>query len=176
MRRGAVFPASKAKSLLNPLRRLVQSPQRTVRAMHLEGATRVLELGAGPGFFSPSIAKAVTGSAIVADLQPEMVRMARARLGCTAVACDALALPFADGAFDAVVLATMLGEVPDARTCIGEVHRVLSADGHVAIAETRRDSDFIAIGALRALVEAQLFAFDGRSGPSWQYVARFRRR
>src|SRR3954462_14000442 len=41
---GKVFPAARAKSLLNPARRLVQSPSRTVAAIGLRHGARVLEL------------------------------------------------------------------------------------------------------------------------------------
>ena len=81
MGRGKVFPASSAKSLLNPLRRIVQSPRRTVAAMTLPRSGRVAEIGAGPGFFSPAIADVVPdGVVIVVDLQVEMVQLARGRL------------------------------------------------------------------------------------------------
>lgn len=178
MGRGKVFPASSAKSLLNPLRRLVQSPRRTVAAMRLPRSERVVEVGAGPGFFSPSIADAVPdGVLIVADLQIEMVRLARDRLhgrpNAQFVVADAARLPFRTSSIGAVVLATVLGEVPDAHACLSEIHRVLGPDGALAVAETRRDSDFISSGALNALVQRVGFTFEQRRGTGWQYVARY---
>jgi ubiquinone/menaquinone biosynthesis C-methylase UbiE len=176
--RGKVFPADQAKSLLNPLRRLVQSPVRTVAAMGLAVDARVLEVGSGPGFFSPAIARAVgQGHLVVVDLQSEMLTAARARLGHAAnislAQADACALPVATGRFDAVLLATMLGEVPDQDRCIEEVKRVLRPGGVVAIAETRRDSDFIPLSTLRELLQRHELSFVERRGMAWQYVARF---
>src|SRR5689334_8756161 len=43
--RGKVFPAADARSLINPLRRLVQSPRRTVDALGLEPDSAVIEIG-----------------------------------------------------------------------------------------------------------------------------------
>ena len=179
MRRGKVFPATSAKSLLNPLRRVVQSPRRTARALALRPGDRVLEVGSGPGFFSPHIADAIPqGGLIMLDLQIEMVTLARDRLVDGAktafVQADAVSLPFAEGSLDVVFLATMLGEVPDPDACISQVHRVLAPGGVLAVAETRRDSDFIPLTGLRQLVERHSFEFLGRRGPGWQYVARFR--
>src|SRR6478609_11195625 len=77
--RGKVFPAEHARSLLNPARRLVQSPRRTIAAMDLRRDARVLELGCGPGFFSPHLAD-VTGHLVLVDLQHEMLRLAGERL------------------------------------------------------------------------------------------------
>jgi ubiquinone/menaquinone biosynthesis C-methylase UbiE len=177
--RGKVFPADRATSLLNPGRRLLQSPGRTVAAMGLAPDARVLEIGSGPGFFSPSIARAVPrGHLVLVDLQAGMLHVARARLGPFANVSlaqgDAGALPIGTGQFDAVLLATMLGEVPDRDGCIEEIRRVLRPGGCVTIAETRRDSDFIRFDALRALVEPHQFSFVDRRGIAWQYVARFR--
>jgi ubiquinone/menaquinone biosynthesis C-methylase UbiE len=179
MGRGKVFPAARARSLVNPLRRLVQSPTRTVAAMALPADGLVLELGSGPGFFSSSIAEAVpAGHVVLVDLQTEMLDHARRRLmhrpGISLVGADAMQLPFNAGQFDVAIVATMLGEVPDRDTCLAEVRRVLRDRGVLAVAETRRDSDFISLAQLRALVEAHGFQFAGRRGVAWQYVARFR--
>jgi ubiquinone/menaquinone biosynthesis C-methylase UbiE len=178
--RGKVFPAANAKSLLNPLRRLVQSPRRTVASVGLDPDSRVLELGCGPGFFSPYLAQAVpAGQLVLADLQAEMLLLARERVSSERhpwfVQADGSVLPIAAGSLDAVFIATVLGEIPDPAACVADVHRVLRQNGSLAIAETRRDSDFIPLPKLRDLVEPHGFVFAGRRGMQWQYVARFTR-
>jgi len=174
---GKVFPAANARSLLNPLRRLVQSPRRTVNAIGLGDAHRVLELGCGPGFFSPSIVDATRGSVVLMDLQAEMLAIARERVGsarASFVCGDGARLPFAPASFDAVFVATVLGEIPDRAGCLDDVRRILRDDGVLAIAETRRDSDFIPLAALRADVEPHGFVWRDKHGIGWQYVAGFR--
>jgi len=176
MGRGKVFPASEARSLLNPLRRLVQSPTRTVAALGLPQADRVLELGCGPGFFSPAIVAATNGTVVLFDVQHEMLQMATGRAvspRTTAVRGDGAVLPFAGNAFDVVFVATVLGEIPDRDGCLREVRRVLRAGGTLAIAETRRDSDFVPITSLQPSVEPHGFVLRGRHGLRWQYVACF---
>ena len=85
-----------------------------------------------------------------------------------------MVLPFGDATFDAVLIATVLGEVPDVDRCLAEAHRVLRpGSGVLSIGETRRDSDFIALPALRARVERLPFRLLGRAGFRWQFVARF---
>jgi ubiquinone/menaquinone biosynthesis C-methylase UbiE len=177
--RGKVFPAEHARSLLNPARRLVQSPRRTIAATGVRSDARVLELGCGPGFFSPFVVQAAAnGQVVLADIQAEMLRLARGRLvsqrAVSYVQADGSALPLASRSFDAVIIATVLGEIPDPGACIREVRRILRPDGTLAIAETRRDSDFIAPDQLQRLVEPLGFALAGRRGLRWQYVARFR--
>ena len=44
-----MFPALRARSLLIPLRRLVQSPRRTIAVMDLAAGTHVLVMGAESG-------------------------------------------------------------------------------------------------------------------------------
>ena len=174
MGRGKVYPAASAGALLNPLRRLVQSPVRTVRSMSLPAGASVLEIGCGPGYFTPSLAAAVTPGPLVAlDLQAEMLHWVRRRVDVGLVNADATALPFATDSFDAALIATVLGEVPDPRRCLAEVVRILKPNGVLCVAETRRDSDFTPLSRLVALIEPLGFRLTGRRGPRWQYVARF---
>ena len=138
----------------------------------------MLEAGCGPGFFSPYIADTVGhGSLVLCDLQRPMLQLARARLvahhNVVYTQGDLISLPFATDRFDSVFLATVLGEVPDPGACVDEIHRVLNPLGTLVVAETRRDSDFIALRALRELVEAHHFGFVDRHGIRWQYTATF---
>jgi len=85
-----------------------------------------------------------------------------------------MALPLVDGAVDDVFVSAMLGEVPDRDRCVAEIRRVLRDGGHATFAETRRDSDFIQMPELQALVVPHGFELVERRGVRWQYVARFR--
>ncbi len=51
----------------------------------------------------------------------------------TPVQGDALALPFADGAFDRIIAAEVLEHIPDDVTAIGELARVLAPGGRIAV-------------------------------------------
>ena len=152
-RKGAVYPASAAAMLLNPLRRLVQfSPAQLADRLELRGDEQVLDLGCGPGYYAPELARRLgSGRLVLFDLQAEMLRRARRRVdrragpGRTgAVRGDATQLPFPAAAFDVVVLVTVLGEVPDLHAALGEAARVLHPDGLLSVSETTSDPDFIA--------------------------------
>ena len=176
MGRGKVYPAARAGALLNPVRRLVQSPTRTVRSMGLQANWSVLEIGCGPGFFTPSIAAAVApGRPVALDLQAEMLHWVRRRVDVGLVNADATVLPFATGSFEAALIATVLGEVPLPGRCLAEVARILKPTGVLCVAETRRDSDFTRLSEVVSLVEPLGFRLTSRQGPRWQYVARFKR-
>lgn len=173
--KGKVYPADRAGLLLNPLRRLLTSPRRLERGIDLVPTARVLELGCGPGFFSPYLADRVPeGLLVLADLQVGMLERARGRARRGApVQVDALALPFADGAFDAIVLVAVLGEVGDAGACLRELRRVLRVGGKLAVSETRTDPDYTRSEVLREFASDAGLRFLRAGGPPWEYTAHF---
>lgn len=104
----------------------------------LAPGARVLELGCGPGqLWTENADRLPVGLALVlADYSLGMAREARDALRAAASAAsvraanvDAQALPFADGAFDAVVANHMLYHVPDRAEVYAEVRRVLRSGG-----------------------------------------------
>lgn len=177
MGRGKTYPASGARHLLNPLRTVVQRPARVISKMGLRAVDIVLEVGCGPGWFSPSLASSIPeGRLIMCDIQPEMVTAAASRTSnftnVDHITADATALPFSDDVFDAVLLALVLGEVRDKVGCLREMRRVTADSGSIFVVETRRDSDYVHPRELaRVAAEAGL---EVRTvwGPRWEYTAR----
>lgn len=56
-------------------RKIWQKPNEIVENMHLNGSERVLDLGAGSGYFSfPIASKLTSGRLFAADVEPEMIR------------------------------------------------------------------------------------------------------
>lgn len=180
MGRGNIYPAKHARQLINPMRRLIQSPGRLVGTLGLARDAKVLEIGCGPGYFSPAIATAVPdGRLAMFDYQQEMLTMARSRLrqrGLVNFDCargDGMALPYQSGSFDAVFLILVLGEIPDEVACLREVARVLKRGGLAAISESRTDADFHRVAAVRVLAEQAGLQFVRRHGPPFNYTAVF---
>ena len=177
--KGKIYPARAASHLLNPLRFLVQPPRRVIRQMNLSRDHLVLEVGCGPGWFSKVLAAAVPqGHLTICDLQQGMLEIASVRLNSfgnfTAVQSDACSMPFEDGQFDAILLSSVLGELPDKNRCLEECARVLSPSGKVTVVETRRDSDFIPQQELIHLAQSAGLEFFSRSGTKWEYTVNLR--
>jgi len=150
-----------------------------VDALGVASDARVLEIGCGPGYFSPTLASAIPeGQAVLADLQFEMLQLARQRMPTNDIVrfvqLYATLLPFGSATFDAVLIVLMLGEVPDRERCLSECRRVLRPEGVALFAESRRDGDFIKRAELRSLVEPCGFELEQFRGWSWEYTARFR--
>ena len=87
---------------------------------------RVLDLGAGAGACTRAALAAGAGSVVATDLSAAMVR-ALTPAQVPRVAADAAALSFADGAFDLVTAACVLGHLPDPVRALREAGRVAPA-------------------------------------------------
>jgi demethylmenaquinone methyltransferase/2-methoxy-6-polyprenyl-1,4-benzoquinol methylase len=96
---------------------------------------RILDLAAGTGTSSEPFAAA--GAFVVpTDLSIGMLRVGRERRhGLPFVAGDALQLPFADGAFDAVTVSFGLRNVEDTESALRELHRVTRPGGTLVVCE-----------------------------------------
>jgi demethylmenaquinone methyltransferase / 2-methoxy-6-polyprenyl-1,4-benzoquinol methylase len=107
----------------------------TVRAVAPRPGERVLDLAAGTGTSSEPFAAA--GATVVpCDFSLGMLRQGRrARPGLPFVAGDALRLPFADGAFDAVTMSFGLRNVADVDAALAEARRVTRGGGRLVVCE-----------------------------------------
>lgn len=96
----------------------------------------VLEVGVGTGLNLPFYPSSVALTGL--DLSPAMLAVARQRatdlgLGVDLREGDAMALPFAEAAFDTVVCTLSLCAVPDDRAVVAQIHRVLRPGGRVLL-------------------------------------------
>ena len=91
----------------------------------------VLEIATGPGLLARHVAPAAK-SMIATDYSDGMIREAR-KGECPEnlrfEVADAMALPYADNAFDAVLIANALHIVPDPEKVLREINRVLRPGG-----------------------------------------------
>ncbi len=90
----------------------------------------VLDLACGTGDFSHLVRAQCPGALPVAvDLTLHMVKLARQSGLDAAVCADAMRLPFADGAFDAVFVGYGLRNFPDLENALREIRRVTRPGG-----------------------------------------------
>lgn len=111
--------------------------RRLVRLARLGPEQRALDVCCGTGDVSLALAR--TGARVTGlDFSPEMLTVARQRARRAAepvefVQGDALALPFAEGSFDAVTISYGLRNLADFRAGLAEMARVLRPGGRLVV-------------------------------------------
>ena len=141
---------------------------------------RILEIGPGTGYYTLELAGWVApgGTLGIFDIQQEMLDHTMRRAAESALTNieptlgDAASLPYEDASLDAVVLVTVLGEIPDQASAMAEIARVLRPGGRLVVGELVGDPHYTSPAAVRALGEAAGLRLDQRSGPVLGYFAR----
>ncbi|HEX5338421.1 MAG TPA: methyltransferase domain-containing protein [Gallionella sp.] len=127
-------------SLIAPLydavieRPMREARKRSLRALHADSAGRVLISGVGTGLDLPLLPALHRYTAL--DFNSAMLARARPRgekLNIDFVLGDSMALPFADAAFDCVVLHLIVAVVPEPQRCLSEAARVLKPGGTILL-------------------------------------------
>ena len=110
----------------------------TTRAVAPRPGEQILDLAAGTGTSSASLAK--SGAHVVAaDFSPGMIEVGRAQQAGVPniefVVADGMNLQFADDTFDAVTISFGLRNIVEPRTAIAELYRVTKPGGRIVICE-----------------------------------------
>ena len=94
----------------------------------------ILDLATGSGDLARTLQRACPGALLVgADFCEPMLQVARNKEIPRLAVADALQLPFADGAFDAVTVAFGLRNMASWTHALSEIQRVLAPGGHLLI-------------------------------------------
>ncbi len=141
---------------------------------------RLLEVGPGTGYYALPVAEWIApgGRLDVLDVQQEMLDHTMQRVSerglvnVTPTRGDAQQLPYEDDSLDAVVLTTVLGEIPDPDAALREIARVLRPGGRLVVGELFGDPHYTSPGALRRRGESAGLRFEHRNGPAFGYFAR----
>jgi demethylmenaquinone methyltransferase/2-methoxy-6-polyprenyl-1,4-benzoquinol methylase len=96
---------------------------------------RVLDAACGTGDLAIAAQRAGAARVTGLDFSPAMLARARRKAPLDWVQGDMLALPFADGTFDAATVGFGVRNVADLELAISELRRVLKSDGRLAILE-----------------------------------------
>jgi SAM-dependent methyltransferase len=145
-----------------------------------EPGERILEVGPGTGYYTLDMAEWVgeAGTIEIFDLQQEfldhvMRRAAERGLGnVVPIQGDATALPYDDDSMDAVVLVTVLGEIPDRGAALREIARVLKPGGRLVTGELFGDPHFTSLAGLKDQAAEAGLAYESHSGNRLAYFAR----
>lgn len=178
--RPAPFPPWLIPLLEGPLRRRLQNPEQCVEQSGLAPGMTALEVGPGAGYATGAALRKLcrSGRLVCLDLQLEMLRQVRTRLGPHAailVCASGSQLPFRDGVFDLTYLVSVLGEIPDKEAALREYRRTLRPGGTLAVTEGFPDPDYIRASVLRRMAVRCGFEVSDRFSSFPSYTQRFRR-
>jgi ubiquinone/menaquinone biosynthesis C-methylase UbiE len=137
----APYPYAQHRLLDVPLPLLTR--RRLDAVLQPRGGQQLLEIGPGTGLQSLHVAPqlGVGGGLALVDVQQQMLDHVMARAAERSIGnitphrADARALPFADAAFDAAYLVTVLGEIPGRLAALMELRRVLKPGGRLVVGE-----------------------------------------
>lgn len=139
-------PARYAKSFDDPARDVWQIPARVIEALALSPGASVADIGAGTGYFSVRLAKAIpAGTVYAVDVEPAMLDHIRKRaLGDgleNVVTLQASGTgPNLPKPVDLVIVVDTYHHLPNRPTYFRELQKSLAPGARVAIIDFRRDS------------------------------------
>ena len=142
---------------------------------------RILELGPGTGYYTPSVAARLEPGGVVeivdvrqSFLDHTVARASRHRLrNVVPTLADGGSLPFPDRSFDAAYLVTVLGEIPDPQAALRDLARVLKPSGRLVVGEIATDPDFHRRSRLVARARTAGLRLDRTTGGPLADFARF---
>ncbi|MBK6346511.1 MAG: class I SAM-dependent methyltransferase [Bacteroidales bacterium] len=177
-----IFPFQMAFTLLIPLRNIFLSPAQLAGRLELNTDSVVMEVGPGPGYFSPRIAGIISkGRLILADIQPEMLEYARKRMERKGLGnvgyyrCSGERFEFPESTFDRIFMVTVIGEVENKDIYMSEFYRILKPGGILSVTELAGDPDKLTISEVRKLAESHAFSFYRQYGNEKNYTVNFKK-
>jgi ubiquinone/menaquinone biosynthesis C-methylase UbiE len=137
--------ANGADWLERPGRDEEQKPDEIVRSMALKKGDFVADLGAGTGYFTRRLAKAVapSGRVYAVDIQPEMLSRLKENMEKAGVRNVEIVLGETDnprlprGAFDWILLVDVYHELQHPKATLARMREALKPSGKVALVEYR---------------------------------------
>jgi ubiquinone/menaquinone biosynthesis C-methylase UbiE len=139
-------PERYAKSFDDPARDTWQMPARVIEALKLSPGASVADIGAGTGYFSVRLAKAVPRGIVYAvDVEPSMLEHIRKRaaddrlMNIVAVLASGTS-PKLPKPVDLAIVVDTYHHLPSRPTYFRELKQSLAAGGRVAIVDFRKDS------------------------------------
>ncbi len=118
-------------------------PEEIVERMRLSGDERVLDLGAGLGYFSIPIS-VYAGEVLAIDIEPKMLALlsqkasSNGRGNVEMILGNVTSVPLSDGAADHVFAAFIYHEVSDQSVLMKECARVLRKSGRLTVVDFQK--------------------------------------
>lgn len=149
-----------------------------VSHLDIKPGMRVADVGCGPGRVTIPLARAVGpgGSVLALDMQQGMLDRVRAKAQAAGLSNIEFVRAgigegkLGSGQLDRVVLAAVLGEIPDRAAALKEIYGALKPGGLLGIAELIFDPHFQRCSVVEKLAKEAGFGGQAVYGPGWAYL------
>ncbi len=141
-----------------------EQPTRAVEALRLKSGMVVADVGAGSGYYTVRLARAVgrTGRVYATDLQPGMLDLIRARVvrekltNVTLVQGTASDPQLPDATFDMILMVDVYHELSGPQAFVARLKQALKPDGRLVLIEFRAEDLNVPIQAVHKMSVAQI--------------------
>ncbi|WP_192930716.1 class I SAM-dependent methyltransferase [Deinococcus sp. AJ005] len=167
------IPYGWAWLLENPWRRRYRDPVPLADACALRPTDHVLEVGCGSGLFTPALAGRC-GHLTALDIEARYLAQTAAKIAglpnVTLLHGDLSALPCEAGSLDAVILISVLTELPAPIAALRECVRVLRPGGRIIVGEEFFGPEYVRACTVDAWAGAARLRRVDRLGNGWAYL------
>ncbi|MGA8942827.1 MAG: class I SAM-dependent methyltransferase [Thermoactinomyces sp.] len=135
------FDPAKVYKLDNPERRKAFPPKKILSLLQIKQDDVVLDLGAGPGYFTLPAASLTTGKVIALDAEPKMLEILKQKTDQHSLNNVELVkgtiedIPLENNQVDRIIASLVLHEVDALSRAIQEIYRVLKPGGYLLCLE-----------------------------------------
>lgn len=155
---------SGAPWLERPEREREEQPGRAVEALGITRGMVVADVGAGSGYYTVRLAKAVgpDGRVYATDIQPGMIALLRARMAeeklanVTIVQGTAGDPKLPDGTFDRILMVDVYHELSGPQAFVASLARALKPDGRLVLIEFRGEDPDVPIRPVHKMTVAEI--------------------
>ena len=179
-----------ASWLDRPEREAEEAPSRAVRALQIKPGQVIADIGAGSGYYSVLLSKAVgaEGRVYATDIQPEMLAILRRKLEVQSIRNVTLVLGAAtetklpDASVDLALMVDVYHELAQPQAFLQSLKRALRPGGRLVLIEFRkedpnvpiREEHKMSVREARQELEAEGYRFDRvLNDLPWQHVLIF---
>ena len=168
-----------------------EAPSKAIAALDIKPGQAIADIGAGSGYYSVRLARAVgaTGRVYATDIQPEMLAILKNRLNKDALSNVDLVLGtetetrLPDASIDLALMVDVYHELSQPQTFLKAVRRALKKNGRLVLIEFRKEDPTVPIREehkmtvreAREELEAEGYTFDRLIDVlPWQHILVFR--
>ncbi|WP_274648776.1 class I SAM-dependent methyltransferase [Paenibacillus humicola] len=135
------FDPKNKEVLESPERKKLLSPEQLLEMLPIQKGDRILDIGAGTGYFSIPAAQMTEGTVYALDLEPEMLAALKSKIeeqsipNIELVEASMTDMPFKDHSIDIVIASLVLHAVKPISMSLNEIKRVMKPNAHLVICE-----------------------------------------